>query len=113
MRKIIPINFGWEYHPNYRDEYLEQWYKVKTPDLVDFPHSNVTMPFNGFDASAYQAIFSYRKLIHIPKKWKGKLLKLNFGGVAVHAEVYCNGVFIAAHNGAYMPFGPRRGNAPP
>ncbi len=37
MRKIIPINFGWEYHPNYRDEYLEKWYKVKNPELVDFP----------------------------------------------------------------------------
>ncbi len=49
MRKSIPVNFGWEYHPNYCDEYLEKWYKVKNPELVDFPHSNVTMPFNGFD----------------------------------------------------------------
>ena len=40
----------------------------------------------------------------MPKNWKGKNVKLNFGAVDWQAEVYVNGILLGEHKGGYDPF---------
>ncbi|MGQ5603554.1 PA14 domain-containing protein [Streptomyces sp. EKS3.2] len=49
----------------------------------------------------------YRRTFTVPRDWHighGKRLKLNFGAVDWHSEVYVNGVEVADHKGGYDKF---------
>jgi hypothetical protein len=49
----------------------------------------------------------YRRTFTVPADWKigsGKRLKLNFGAVDWHSEVYVNGTKVAEHKGGYDKF---------
>ena len=46
----------------------------------------------------------YEREFTVPKKWKGKNVKLNFDAVDWHATVYVNGTFVGEHKGGYDGF---------
>ena len=46
----------------------------------------------------------YRKLVSIPKEWKGDEIMLNFEGVDYETEVYVNGEKVGDHKGAFDHF---------
>ena len=49
-------------------------------------------------------ILWYSRTFTIPSAWKGKNVKLNFGGVDWKAEVFVNGVSVGSHTGGFAPF---------
>ncbi len=49
-------------------------------------------------------ILWYNRTFTIPSAWKGKNVKLNFGGVDWKAEVFVNGVSVGSHTGGFAPF---------
>ena len=46
----------------------------------------------------------YEREFTVPKKWKGKNVKLNFDAVDWHAIVYVNGTLVGEHKGGYDGF---------
>jgi Concanavalin A-like lectin/glucanases superfamily/PA14 domain/Glycosyl hydrolases family 2, sugar binding domain/Glycosyl hydrolases family 2 len=46
----------------------------------------------------------YRKLVSVPKDWRGKRIKLNFGAVDYQAKVWVNGTLVTEHTGGYTAF---------
>ncbi|GIM89951.1 LamG-like jellyroll fold domain-containing protein [Paractinoplanes toevensis] len=46
----------------------------------------------------------YRKLVTVPKDWRGQRIKLNFGAVDYQATVWVNGTKVAEHTGGYTAF---------
>lgn len=46
----------------------------------------------------------YERSFDIPSAWKGKNIRLNFGGVDWKTDVWVNGMQIGGHKGAYTPF---------
>jgi hypothetical protein len=46
----------------------------------------------------------YRKLVTVPKDWRGKRIKLNFGAVDYQAKVWVNGKLLTEHTGGYTAF---------
>ena len=46
----------------------------------------------------------YQRSFDIPKEWKGKKVKLNFGAVDWKAEVFVNDIFVGEHKGGYSEF---------
>ncbi|RYG74599.1 glycoside hydrolase family 2 [bacterium] len=46
----------------------------------------------------------YRRSFTVPKGWKDKLVKLNFGAVDYEAEVFINGKSLGVHTGGYEQF---------
>lgn len=46
----------------------------------------------------------YRRMIDVPKAWKGKRVMLHFGAVDWESEVFVNGKSVGLHRGGYVPF---------
>lgn len=101
MRQIIPLNFEWQFgafeekHLNLAFDQLKH---------IDLPHQVVDLPMNHFNESLYEGVFTYVKSFVIDENFKHQLVKIRFEGVAHHAKVYIDQVFIGEHLGGYTPF---------
>jgi len=52
----------------------------------------------------YQGGVWYRRKFNVPRKYKGKTIKLSFEGANYFTDVWINGKWVGAHEGAYIPF---------
>lgn len=102
MREIIPLNFKWYLAP-YQEEHLEK-IDLTQFESISIPHHGIEIPFNNFNEEMLEVVLSYVKTIQIEKAWEGKILKLQFEGVAHQAKVYVNHHLILEHRGGYTPF---------
>ena len=48
--------------------------------------------------------FVYKKEFSVPADFKGKVIKLRFGGVYSYARVWVNGKYIREHSGGFTPW---------
>ena len=55
--------------------------------------------------STYKGTGWYRREFAVPAEWKGRRIRLNFGGVHPSADVFLNGERVGSHSGPYVPFG--------
>ncbi|MDI7274733.1 MAG: glycoside hydrolase family 2 TIM barrel-domain containing protein, partial [Anaerolineae bacterium] len=46
----------------------------------------------------------YRKVFVLPAHWRGRVVRLHFGGASYRAEAWLNGAYVGSHEGAYTPF---------
>ncbi len=103
-RLILPINRGWRYT-------LKPEPSVHEPDFDDssfarvvVPHSNIPLPWHGFDDRAYEFISVYRRRIKLPQSMRSKRVFVDFEGVMIASTVYCNGMRLGKYRGGYTPF---------
>ncbi|WP_375598459.1 glycoside hydrolase family 2 TIM barrel-domain containing protein [Devosia sp. Naph2] len=89
MRSLIDFNSGWLFEGK---------------DEVRLPHNALDLPFNYFDETAYQRVFSYEKRFTVDPAWNGKEIAIVFDGAMANAKVSLNGEAIAAHKDGYTPF---------
>ena len=73
-------------------------------ETVDLPHTNKMLPLNYFSETEYQFVSCYKKLLEIPEGVAGKSIFLEFEGVMLACDVYCNGILAGRHEGGYTPF---------
>ena len=95
-----PLNFGWSFIDDYKEEYLE-----KLPDNkqeIDIPHSVIKVPYNYFNELDYQHLFTYEKIFDVEDELD-KVFILHFAGLMVKAHVYLNGNDLGEHYSAYLP----------
>ena len=88
MRKIIPLNFCWEFSESFDEAFCRGEGEAET---VDIPHTCKQTPFNYFDASVYQMRCGYRKTVEIPREAEGKRVFLIIEAAAHRAQVYVDG----------------------
>ena len=100
MRKIIPINNGWEFTPDFSEAFLSGGGTAQT---VRLPHTCAVTPFHYFDESVYQMVCGYRKRLDLSDAG-GKRVFIRFGAAAHYAKIYLDGVFIGEHFGGYTAF---------
>lgn len=100
---IQPINFGWQYADDFKEEYISPKFDASAFETVDIPHANRELPLNYFDEREYQFVSCYRKIFDCKKK-AGEQVFLHFEGVSCYAKVYLNGSFIGEHKGGYTAF---------
>lgn len=98
--KKFSLNFDWDYKPNYKQTYINNFPASKK---VNLPHTNVELPYNHINDRDYQFVSSYQKVFEI-KKLKSKRYTIHFEGVMAFCEVYLNGKLISAHKGGYTAF---------
>ena len=105
MRTVYPLNFGWKYSPDFRDEMLKKNFDDSAFETVDIPHTNLELPLNYFDEKSYQFKSCYRKHFSLDGgKNEGKRYILHFEGASVYSRVYLNGSFIGEYKGSYNRF---------
>ena len=101
MRRIIPLNRGWEYTAECGDAFLGG---AGDFDEVCLPHSVTQTPLNYFDESEYQMISGYRVRLNLPEGCDGKRVFLFVGAAGHFAEVFLNGEKLCEHKGGYTGF---------
>lgn len=105
MRTVYPLNFGWKYSPEFKEEMVKKSFDDSKLLTVDIPHTNKELPLNYFDEKSYQFKSLYRKHFSLDGgKNEGKRYLLHFEGAAVYSRVYLNGKFIGEYKGAYNRF---------
>ncbi|MBB6481249.1 glycoside hydrolase family 2 protein [Spirochaeta isovalerica] len=104
MKRREPINFGWKYKADFREEYLSPAYDDTDFDNVEIPHSNIEIPYNYFDEKIYQFESCYRRKLHIDSLKRDERVYIHFEGIMTYARVFLNGVFLGEHKGGYTGF---------
>jgi len=103
-RSVLPINRGWRYSPHL----------IQGGEAVDFddsglarvvvPHTNVRLPWHGFDEKVYEFVSLYRRRLKVPADTAGKRVFVDFEGVMTDSTVYLNGERLGEDKGGYTPF---------
>ncbi len=104
MRQRIPLNFDWQYKPDYQEGYLQSAGCFENAIIIDIPHTIEEVPLTYFDESVYQKLVTYRKLFNTPIHSEDDIIFITFHGVAVRSTVYINGVLVGVNEAPYTPF---------
>ena len=96
-----PLNFGWSFIDDYKEDYLEKLPENKT--TIDIPHSAIKVPYNYFNELDYQHLFTYEKIFDLEEQLHNRIHILHFAGLMVKAHVYLNGVDLGIHYSGYVP----------
>jgi beta-galactosidase len=98
------INDNWRYLPQGADFAQRPKADDSKWQLVTIPHTwNAKDPFDD-DETSRRDISWYRKKMLLDKRFKDKMIYLNFEGAYQVADVYVNGVFAGQHKGGYTGF---------
>lgn len=101
----LNLNGEWDFCFDDTNQGLkETWYK-------SFPKESVVrVPFayqaelSGIGDTRFHDIVWYHRIIHVPKAWQDKRIRINFGAVDYHALVYLNGERVGEHTGGQTSF---------
>ena len=96
-----PLNFGWSFVSDFKEEYLKQLPDNK--ETIDIPHSAIKVPYNYFNELDYQKIFTYEKIFNVEDELNKKVFILHFAGLMVKAHIYLNDVDLGVHYSTYLP----------
>ena len=96
-----PLNFGWSFIDDYKEEYLEKLPENKT--TIDIPHSAIKVPYNYFNELDYQHLFTYEKIFDLEEQLHNRIHILHFAGLMVKAHIYLNGIDLGIHYSGYVP----------
>ena len=102
MRKVIPLNRGWEFTEIFTDGFMSG--ERNRYDSVTLPHTVKETPANYFDEGVYQTVCGYRRALRLPQGCSGKNVFLFIGAAAHYAEVYLDGELLCSHKGGYTQF---------
>jgi len=100
------LNGTWEFEFDDQNKgESEKWFqnhyftkKIEVPFCYQSKLSGI------YDKSHHDYVW-YKKSFSLPKMWKNKKIKLNFGAVDYIAKVWINGQYIGNHIGGNTPFG--------
>jgi beta-galactosidase len=103
-RTILPINRGWRYRNTNTAEAHQPGFDDSTFAKVTIPHTNVRLPWHGFDDRSYEFVSVYRRMLKVPADAKGRRVFVDFEGVMTASTVYLNGKRLGEYRGGYTPF---------
>lgn len=94
------LNGLWEYSitPKEQECWVAADGQILVPFAIESSLSGVAKTVTSADALWYRTTFS------VPKKWRKKNLRINFGAVDWASEVYLNGSLVGTHTGGYTAF---------
>jgi beta-galactosidase len=101
---LLPINRGWRYAAKPPANFHSPGFDDSTFERVVIPHSNVALPWHGFDDRRYEFISAYRRRVNLPLSTKGKRIFVDFEGVMLASTVFLNGTRLGVYRGGYTPF---------
>jgi len=103
-RLILPINRKWRYSPKFIEGGHSKEFEDSRFDSVVVPHTNVRLPWHGFDENRYEFVSLYRRRFKLPPEARGKHVFVDFEGVMTASTVWINGQRLGEYKGGYTPF---------
>src|SRR5215472_12507028 len=103
-RLILPINRKWRYSRTVVEGGHDKNFDDSKFDQVIIPHTNIPLPWHGFDEKTYEFVSLYRRRFKLPPAAKGKRVSVDFEGVMTASTVWINGTRLGEYKGGYTPF---------
>src|SRR6201993_723953 len=103
-RLVLPMNRNWRYSSKVAEGSHARDFDDSGFDRVVIPHTNVRLPWHGFDEKAYEFVSVYRRRFRLPPEARGQRVFVDFEGVMTASIVWLNGVRLGEYKGAYTPF---------
>jgi beta-galactosidase len=103
-RRVLPINRNWLYSPKYVDGGHDKSFDDSGFERVVVPHTNIRLPWHGFDEKKYEFVSLYRRRFKLPQEARGQHVFVDFEGVMTASTVWINGVRLGEYKGGYTPF---------
>ncbi len=104
MINRIYLNDGWRFAEQFKPELSEENFDDSILTAVRLPHTCRETPYNYFDEHLYQMVSGYRRVIAVPKEWRGQRVLLTIDGAAHESEVFVNGKKVGEHHCGYTAF---------
>src|SRR6202162_1124218 len=103
-RLILPMNRKWRYCRTFVEGGHSKDFDDSKFDAVVIPHTNVPLPWHGFDEKTYEFVSLSRRRFKLPPAARGKRVFVDFEGVMTASTVWLNGVRLGEYKGGYTPF---------
>lgn len=103
-RTVLPINRGWKYRNTSTPDAHQPSFDDSSFAKVALPHTNVPMPWHGFDDKSYEFVSVYRRNLKVPADAAGKRVFVDFEGAMIASTVWLNGKRLGEYRGGYTPF---------
>ena len=103
-RITLPINRNWRYSRTLVEDARKKDFDDSGLEKIVVPHTNMRLPWHGFDEKVYQFVSTYRRRFKLPKEAQGKHVFVDFEGVMTASTVWLNGARIGEYKGGYTPF---------
>jgi beta-galactosidase len=103
-RIILPMNRNWRYNRSLIAAAHEKDFDDSAFESVALPHTNVPLPWHGFDDKLYEFVSMYRRRFKLPPEARGRHVFIDFEGAMLASTVWINGVRLGEYKGGYTPF---------
>jgi beta-galactosidase len=103
-RLVLPMNRSWLYSHTMVEGAHRKDLDDSAYEKVVVPHTNVRLPWHGFDEKSYEFVSSYRRHFRVPAEARGKHVFVDFEGVMTASIVWLNGTGLGEYKGGYTPF---------
>ncbi len=103
-RRVLSMNQNWRYSPRVVEKFETLQFDDSGFESVIVPHTNIRLPWHGFDEKAFQFVSSYRRKFKVPSDAKGRRVFVDFEGVMTASRVWINGHDLGEYKGGYTPF---------
>src|SRR5580765_6819692 len=77
-RLILPLNRKWRYSRTVVEGGHEKTFDDSKFEQVAIPHTNVPLPWHGFDEKTYEFVSLYRRHFKLPADARGKHVFVDF-----------------------------------
>jgi beta-galactosidase len=103
-RMILPMNRGWRYSRTFVEGGHETAFDDSKFERVAIPHTNLPLPWHGFNDKDYEFVSLYRRRFRLPAHLRGQRVFVDFEGVMTASTVWINGQRVGEYKGGYTPF---------
>lgn len=103
-RLVLAMNRKWRYSRTVVDGGHDKNFDDSKLQEIVIPHTNVPLPWHGFDEKTYELVSLYRRRFKLPAAARGKHVFVDFEGVMTASTVWINGTRLGEYKGGYTPF---------
>src|SRR5277367_2953798 len=103
-RLVLPMNRSWRYSPSCVAGGHDLNFDDSKFARVVVPHTNVALPWHGFDDKTHEFVSLYRRRFKLPPEARGQRVFVDFEGVMTASTVWINGQRLGEYKGGYTPF---------
>jgi beta-galactosidase len=103
-RLLLPMNRNWRYSPKFTQEAHARDFDDSGFEPIVIPHTNVRLPWHGFDDKTYEFVSMYRRRFKLPQEARGRHVFVDFEGAMTASTVWLNGIRLGEYKGGYTPF---------
>ena len=103
-RLVLPMNRNWRYSRQPVEGAHEKDFDDSKFETVVIPHTNVRLPWHGFDEKRYELVSLYRRRFKLPAGVRGQHVFVDFEGAMTASTVWINGTRLDEYKGGYTPF---------